>query len=65
MDHSKRPMSSDAQSGKTTDPVTGLIVDPSTAPKTTYEGQIYYFSSEQARKEFLNNPAQFAKEPEG
>jgi YHS domain-containing protein len=47
------------------DPVTGLMVDPATAPKTTYQGQIYYFSSEQARKEFLENPAKFAKKPKG
>ncbi|MCA1650095.1 MAG: hypothetical protein LC753_07360, partial [Acidobacteria bacterium] len=38
--------------GKQMDPVTGLMVDPATAPKTTYQGQTYYFSSEQSRKEF-------------
>jgi YHS domain-containing protein len=38
-------------------------VDPTTAPKTTYEGQTYYFSSEQTLKEFVENPARFAKKP--
>jgi YHS domain-containing protein len=47
------------------DPVNGLMVDPAKAPKTTYEGQTYYFSSEQSRKEFLANPAKFATKPKG
>ena len=64
MDHSKMPMG-EAQPGKVMDPVNGLIVDPATAPKTTYQGQTYYFSSEQSRKEFLDNPAKFAKRPKG
>ena len=51
--------------GKVMDPVTGLMVDPATAPKTTYQGQTYYFSSEQSRKEFLENPAKFAKKSKG
>jgi YHS domain-containing protein len=50
---------------KPRDPVNGLIVDPATAPKTTHQGQVYYFSSEQSRKEFLENPAKFAKKPKG
>ena len=50
---------------KQMDPVTGLMVDPATAPKTTYQGQMYYFSSEQSRKEFLENPAKFAKKSKG
>ena len=55
-----------AQSGdKQMDPVNGLMVDPATAPKTTYQGQTYYFSSEQSRKEFLETPAKFAKKPKG
>lgn len=49
--------------GKHLDPVNGLIVDPETAPKTTYQGQTYYFSSEGSRKEFLQNPGKFAKKP--
>src|SRR5262249_32742773 len=60
---------SPAQSGdkqdKQMDPVNGLLVDPATAPTTTYQGQIYYFSSEQSHKEFLENPAKFAKKPKG
>lgn len=63
MDHSKMPMGDEAKPGKVMDPVNGLMVDPATAPKTTYQGQTYYFSSEQARKEFLENPAKFAKKP--
>jgi YHS domain-containing protein len=65
MDHSKMPMGGDAQPGKVMDPVNRLVVDPPTAPKTTYQGQTYYFSSEQTRKEFLENPAKFAKKPKG
>jgi YHS domain-containing protein len=54
------------QSGeKEMDPVNGLMVDPAKAPKTTYHGRTYYFSSEQSRKEFLENPAKFAKKPKG
>jgi len=50
---------------KQMDPVNGLMVDPATAPKETYQGQTYYFSSEQSRKEFLENPTKFAKKPKG
>jgi YHS domain-containing protein len=50
---------------KQMDPVNGLMVDPATAPKTTYQGQTYYFSSEQSLKEFLANPVKFAKKPKG
>jgi YHS domain-containing protein len=50
---------------KRMDPVNGLMVDPATAPRTTYQGQTYYFSSEQSRKEFLENPAKFARKPKG
>lgn len=64
MDHSKMPMG-EAQSGRVMDPVTGLMVDSATAPKTTYQGQTYYFSSEQSQKEFLENPAKFANKPKG
>lgn len=54
------------QSGdKQMDPVNGLMVDPATAPKAEYQGQTYYFSSEQSRKAFLANPAKFAKKPKG
>lgn len=50
---------------KQMDPVNGLMVDSATAPKTAYQGQTYYFSSEQSRKEFLAHPAKFAKKPKG
>jgi YHS domain-containing protein len=50
---------------KQMDPVNGLMVDPATALTTTYQGHTYYFSSEQSRKEFLQNPAKFAKKPKG
>jgi YHS domain-containing protein len=53
----------DARQPKVMDPVTGLMVDPATAPKASYQGQTYYFSSEQAREEFLQNPAKFTKKP--
>lgn len=65
MDHSKMPMGGETKPGKVMDPVNGLMVDPGTAPKTTYQGQTYYFSSERTRKEFLENPAKFAKKPKG
>ena len=65
MDHSKMPMGGQAQPGNVMDPVNGLMVDSATAPKTIYQGQTYYFSSEQTRKEFLGNPAKFAKKPKG
>jgi YHS domain-containing protein len=55
----------DVKDGKVMDPVTGLMVDPATAPKAAYQGHTYYFSSEQSRKEFLANPAKFAKKPKG
>src|SRR3989442_4354827 len=53
----------EAHEGKVMDPITGLMVDPATAPKATYQGQTYYFSSEQSREEFQQNPAKFAKKP--
>jgi YHS domain-containing protein len=69
----ERPQTADPHAGhaseqqpeKQTDPVNGLTVDPSTARKTTYQGQVYYFSSDQTLKEFLQNPTKFAKKPKG
>jgi YHS domain-containing protein len=64
--HAGHAAQAPAQSGdKQRDPVNGLMVDPATAPKTTYQGRTYYFSSERSRKEFLENPAKFAKKPKG
>ncbi len=65
MDHSKMPMGTETKPGKVMDPVNGLMVDPATAPRTTYQGQTYYFSSEQTRKEFLESPAKFVKKSKG
>ena len=65
MDHSKMPMGGEPKPGTVMDPVNGLTVDPATAPNTTYRGQRYYFSSEQTRKEFLENPVKFATKPKG
>jgi YHS domain-containing protein len=53
------------QRGKPMDPVSGVAVNPATAPKTIYQGQTYYFGSEQTRKEFLENPGKYAKKPKG
>ena len=61
MDHSKMQMGAETAPGTVMDPVNGLKVDPASAPKTTYQGRTYYFSSEQSKKEFLENPAKFAK----
>ena len=52
-----------AETKKERDPVNGLAVDPSTAPKTTHQGRTYYFSSEQSLQQFLANPAKFVKPP--
>jgi YHS domain-containing protein len=53
------------QPAKQKDPVSGVMVDPATAPNTTYQGQTYYFSSEQSKKEFLANPSKFVSKPKG
>ena len=55
--------SKELKRAKVMDPVTGLVVDPTAAPKTTYQGQTYYFSSEEARREFLQDPVKFVKKP--
>jgi YHS domain-containing protein len=48
-----------------TDPVCGLIVDPSTAPKATVEGQTYHFCSEEHRQLFEQNPAKYLPQKGG
>lgn len=45
------PPSEKSSGDKQMDPVNGLMVDPATAPKTRYQGQTYYFSSDRSRKE--------------
>ena len=42
--------------GKQVDPVNGLMVDPATAPKTTYQGQTYYFCAPGCKKAFEAEP---------
>jgi YHS domain-containing protein len=63
MDHSKMPMGGEPKPGTVMDPVNGRMVDPATSFETTYQGQTYHFSSEQTRKEFMQNPAKYAKKP--
>lgn len=41
------------------DPVDGLKVDRTTAPRATFQGQTYYFCSEAHRDLFLKDPAKF------
>ena len=43
-----------------TDPVCGMQLDTSqAAAQTVYEGQAYYFCSEECRKTFEENPKEF------
>lgn len=44
---------------KAKDPVSGLFVDKSSAFIFGHEGTAYYFDSEETRKQFANNPANF------
>ena len=43
------------------DPVCGLRVDRSSAPKATHQGQTYSFCSEQHRQSFVKNPAKYLR----
>lgn len=43
------------------DQVCGVKVDPSTAPRASYQGQTYYFCSEQHRQLFLKDSAKYAQ----
>ena len=44
------------------DPVCGMHVDPKeAADKSSYQGQTYYFCSQECRQEFDRSPQQFAK----
>lgn len=47
------------------DPVSGMKVDPATAPSTTYKGKVYYFSSAQDRLKFIRNPEIYLKKEPG
>ena len=43
------------------DPVCGMMVEPgSAAAQATYQGQTYYFCSEQCRQQFEQSPERFA-----
>jgi Cu+-exporting ATPase len=43
------------------DPVCGMMVDTSTAPKTEFKGKTYYFCSIDEKKEFDKAPATYIK----
>jgi YHS domain-containing protein len=44
----------------TMDPVCSMEVDENAAPaKAEYDGELYYFCSEQCRQEFMQDPGQF------
>ena len=43
------------------DPITGTLVDKSTAFIFGHEGQAYYFESEKSRAQFGKNPQNFVK----
>jgi len=48
--------------GKEKDPVCGMSVDSKTATfHSVYDGKHYYFCSEHCKKQFDENPGQFAK----
>lgn len=48
------------------DPVCGMEVDPSlAAAQMNYEGQAYYFCSEECMQKFRQNPEQYIKASEG
>lgn len=44
---------------KAKDPVSGVVVDKSLAFIFGYEGNAYYFASEDTRRQFSNNPATY------
>ena len=60
MDHSKMAMGAPADPAATaTDPVCGLKVDPTTAPKATHQGETYYFCSDRHQQLFTKTPAKY------
>ena len=42
-------------------PVCGMMVDPTTAPKSEFKGKTYYFCSIDEKKEFDKAPASYIK----
>ena len=49
-----------ASAAEAVDPVCGLKVDRASAPQATYQGQTYYFCSEQHRQSFTKDSAKYA-----
>jgi Cu+-exporting ATPase len=44
------------------DPVCGMIIESTTSAGTsTYEGQTYYFCSDECKRQFDKNPARYAE----
>lgn len=43
------------------DPVSGELVDSTSAPNSTYQGRLYFFSSKENREKFESSPAQYAR----
>lgn len=44
------------------DPVCGMFVDPKTAPKSTFEGQTFYFCSLEDKAKFDKDPGSYASQ---
>lgn len=42
-----------------TDPVCGMMVDPTTAKSCVHDGKVYYFCADQCRQKFEADPALF------
>jgi YHS domain-containing protein len=42
-------------------PVCDMEVDPQTAPKSEFQGRIYYFSSLACKQEFDENPKEYVE----
>ncbi len=41
------------------DPICGMWVDETTAPRSEFEGQFYYFCSADCQKEFEDDPERY------
>jgi YHS domain-containing protein len=46
---------------KVKDPICGMMVDPKTSEKASYEGKTYYFCSRDERVLFEKDPAKYVK----
>jgi uncharacterized membrane protein YraQ (UPF0718 family)/YHS domain-containing protein len=61
MEHDHATMPGMASPGaQATDPVCGMTVDPKTAAKSEYGGQVYYFCSDADKQEFDQHPERYA-----